>query len=142
MTTKTYTTAANAKRAALTAIKKAGLADEQFVIAVTGEDGAFRATITIPSSVEDLGADQLELLESSDNYDLVYERHDAAELPKPTGGYIAERSQVAGACAMVHAIASNMPGAARKDVISECRRHGIAYGTARTQYQKWLSKQK
>lgn len=35
-------------------------------------------------------------------------------------------------------IADSMPGAKRKDVIEECVRQGIAYGTARTQYQHWF----
>lgn len=35
-------------------------------------------------------------------------------------------------------VADKMPGAKRKDVIAECVRQGIAYGTARTQYQHWF----
>lgn len=35
-------------------------------------------------------------------------------------------------------IADSMPGAKRKEVIEECVRQGIAYGTARTQYQHWF----
>lgn len=35
-------------------------------------------------------------------------------------------------------VADSMPGAKRKDVIEECVRQGIAYGTARTQYQHWF----
>ncbi len=38
----------------------------------------------------------------------------------------------------VWAIADSMPGAKRKEVIEECVRQGIAYGTARTQYQHWF----
>lgn len=35
-------------------------------------------------------------------------------------------------------IADSMPGASRKAVMEECVRQGIAYGTARTQYQAWF----
>ncbi len=35
-------------------------------------------------------------------------------------------------------IADKMPGAKRKDVIEACVQQGIAYGTARTQYQHWF----
>lgn len=35
-------------------------------------------------------------------------------------------------------IADSMPKASRKEVIEECVRQGIAYGTARTQYQAWF----
>lgn len=35
-------------------------------------------------------------------------------------------------------IADSMPKASRKEVIEECVRQGIAYGTSRTQYQAWF----
>jgi hypothetical protein len=35
-------------------------------------------------------------------------------------------------------IADAMPKASRKEVMAECVRQGIAYGTARTQYQAWF----
>lgn len=60
-----------------------------------------------------------------------------------TDGYIKETSVVKGACALVHEIAAHMhanhPAVKKADVIEECRKVGIAFGTARTQYQKWLS---
>lgn len=62
---------------------------------------------------------------------------------KKSGGYIHEASGFKGACAMVHEIAAAMhrenPAVKKGDVIAACRRAGIAYGTARTQYQKWRS---
>lgn len=42
-------------------------------------------------------------------------------------------------CKKVWDIAENMPGAKRKDVLEACVQAGIAYYTARTQYQQWLS---
>lgn len=35
-------------------------------------------------------------------------------------------------------IADSMPKASRKDVMAQCVAQGIAYGTARTQYQAWF----
>jgi NDP-sugar pyrophosphorylase family protein len=52
-------------------------------------------------------------------------------------GYVAEKSTSVGPTKRVWAIADSMPGAKRKDVIEACRAEGIAFGTARTQYQKW-----
>ena len=51
--------------------------------------------------------------------------------------YIRETSSVGSPVALVHIIASEMPEAARKDVIAACRAQGVAFGTARTQYQRW-----
>lgn len=56
--------------------------------------------------------------------------------------YVAETSTVAGATKRVWTIAESMPGAARKEVIAACREAGIAFGTARTQYQKWYKANK
>jgi uncharacterized protein (DUF779 family) len=41
----------------------------------------------------------------------------------------------------VWAIADSMPDAKRKDVIAACVEQGIAFYTARTQYQKWKQNQ-
>jgi hypothetical protein len=38
-------------------------------------------------------------------------------------------------------IADSMPGAKRKDIIAACVEQGIAFFTARTQYQKWKQNQ-
>lgn len=54
---------------------------------------------------------------------------------------IRRRSIVAGACSKVWTIASQMPGARRKDVVAAAVAQGIAFYTARTQYQAWHSAQ-
>lgn len=41
-------------------------------------------------------------------------------------------------CKSVWAIADSMPGARRKEVLAACVEKGIAYNTARTQYQQWF----
>lgn len=59
---------------------------------------------------------------------------------KPT--YVAEVSTAEGPTKRVWAIADSMPGSTRKQVIDACREAGIAFGTARTQYQKWFTANK
>ena len=61
------------------------------------------------------------------------------DTPRRRSGYINEISNHMGVVAQVHMICDAMPNATRKEVISTCRAAGIAYGTARTQYQKWFS---
>lgn len=47
-------------------------------------------------------------------------------------------SNVKNPCLLVWETAEKMPGAKRKDVIAACVAKGVAYYTARTQYQHWL----
>jgi hypothetical protein len=51
------------------------------------------------------------------------------------------RSTVDGACAVVWQLADSMPGAKRKEVIGAAVDAGVAFYTARTQYQKWYKTQ-
>lgn len=46
-------------------------------------------------------------------------------------------SAMSGACSLVWDIAEKMEGEKRKDIIAACVEAGIAYYTARTQYQKY-----
>lgn len=66
---------------------------------------------------------------------------EAAPAPRKSS-YINEVSSIVKPTKRVHMIADAMPGASRKDVIAACREQGIAYGTARTQYQVWKQNQK
>jgi hypothetical protein len=47
------------------------------------------------------------------------------------------RSKIQGATKKVWDIADLMKGKPRREVLEECRRQGIATGTAATQYQRW-----
>lgn len=51
--------------------------------------------------------------------------------------YIRRHSEIDSPCKRVWAIADSMPGAQRKDVLAACDLEGIAFYTARTQYQSW-----
>lgn len=72
------------------------------------------------------------------------EKRAEAETAAATKGstYIHEVSSFKGATKKVWAIADAMIEATRKEVIEECRRQGVAYGTARTQYQAWFAAKK
>ena len=52
------------------------------------------------------------------------------------------KSEVENPVALVHQIATEMVGARRKDVIAACEARGVAFHTARTQYQVWFRKQR
>lgn len=51
---------------------------------------------------------------------------------------VTHESTIKRPCKQVWHIADSMPGAKRKEVIAACVAQGIAYYTARTQYQQWL----
>lgn len=57
----------------------------------------------------------------------------------PTVGEIVRESTVERPCKLVWHIADEMVGARRKDVLAVCVARGVAFYTARTQYQLWLS---
>lgn len=66
--------------------------------------------------------------------------------PAKTKVEITHESTIERPCKRVFIIADEMlethPGAKRKDVLAACVRSGIAYYTARTQYQQWLQVRK
>ena len=58
----------------------------------------------------------------------------AANKPRGPRGH----STIDGPCFTVWSVADNMTNAKRGEVIDACQALGVAYYTARTQYQKWL----
>jgi len=63
----------------------------------------------------------------------------AAVAKAVSGDELLRASVVESPCWLVWDTADNMPGARRKDVIAACVAKGVAYYTARTQYQLWLT---
>jgi hypothetical protein len=108
------------------------LAADQYTVAATlwAEAAVENGDISVPEKVAYLQLVEGQVIESA-----------AAGPAKSPSGYIREKSKGTGAVARVWAIADEMKGAARKDVIEACRQQGIAYGTARTQYQAWKKAQ-
>lgn len=66
----------------------------------------------------------------------------AEDKPAKAPRIINHESTVERPCKRVWQVADDMPGAKRKDVLDACVKQGIAYYTARTQYQQWLTVQK
>ena len=55
----------------------------------------------------------------------------------PTGVKARKFSTVVSPCKLVWDIAGTMEGSPRKDIIAACQEAGVAFYTARTQYQKY-----
>lgn len=142
MTTKFYSTKANAKRALKGALAKMDLTPEDVAFQIDGEDGQYFVHITFDATEVPDGIEALEGF----NVELVGE--DAPAAPAKKSAYIREVSDHGGVCAEVWGICDTMQADAeakgeklsRKAVIEACRANGIAFGTARTQYQKWKTK--
>lgn len=147
---KAYTTKSNARRAA----KSAGL--EQFEIIEVEGGFAFQAVAqeeTAPAIETPAEMDQTTFEEVQESGDLE-ERLDAAlavadqeEKKAPTRKIeVTNESTAERPCKLVWHIADEMkaanPEVKRKEVLAECVKRGVAFYTARTQYQQWLGVQK
>lgn len=135
-TAKTYSRA----RSAVAAVKKILEAHEAtgFEISTAEpETGRFTAAVVFEAEPDLLLLEDLTEAGFAAEYPEPEEAAPVEESAKSPSGYIREKSTATNAVATVWAIADAMPGAARKDVIEACRLRGVAYGTARTQYQAW-----
>lgn len=147
---KAYTTKSNARRAA----KSAGL--EQFAIVEVEGGFSFQAVAqeeTAPAIETPAEMDQTTFEEVQESGDLE-ERLDAAlavadqeEKKAPTRKIeVTNESTAERPCKLVWHIADEMkaanPEVKRKEVLAECVKRGVAFYTARTQYQQWLGVQK
>lgn len=131
---KTYSTKANAIRAA----KVAGLEQCEII----EQDGQFGFR---PIEAEDSSeGEALEAMEQerdeAQNPDAPADEPQPEEAPAPVVK-TRNASTVESPVKRVWAIADSMPEAKRKDVIAACVEEGIAFFTARTQYQKWKQNQ-
>lgn len=156
----TYTTKSNARRAA----KSAGL--EQFEIieveggfafqAIAQEEAIDEATFEEIQESGDL-EDRLDTaLAVADASPVVFEETPSAiqtvadaalEKKVPTRKIeVTNESTIERPCKLVWHIADDMkaanPEVKRKEVLAECVKRGVAFYTARTQYQQWLGVQK
>lgn len=157
---KAYTTKSNARRAA----KSAGL--EQFEIieveggfafqAIAQEEAIDEATFEEIQESGDL-EDRLDAaLAVADASQVVFEETPSAiqaaadaalEKKAPTRKIeVTNESTAERPCKLVWHIADDMkaanPEVKRKEVLAECVKRGVAFYTARTQYQQWLGVQK
>ena len=154
---KTYSTKANANRAA----KAAGYNKEDYTIIEMKGKFAFQLNHSI-----DQVAELFDEAEAEAEFEAMKKRQaelarEAAEaaalwldkfvpynpqllLPAPPVAVkeVLAKSVVENPVQRVWAIAEQMWGQRRKDIIAECVRQGIAYNTARTQYQEYYSLKK
>lgn len=134
-----------AKSSAIRAAKAAGL--EQYEI--VEQDGQFGFR---PIEADD--ASEGETLEAMEQERDEAQNPDAPEVPEEAPADEPQQeeapapvvkarnaSTVESPVKRVWAIADSMPEAKRKDVIAACVAEGIAFFTARTQYQKWKQNQ-
>jgi len=128
MTAKTYSTAANARRAA----RQSGLIDGTYTI--TEADGRFTFAVVeqqeepmeTPDETVEVGSEGEEVLDLTTMNTLEANRA-TSSIKKPVR-YVHDR------CAELHA---ENPSIRRKDVVATLVAEGIAYYTARTQVQVW-----
>lgn len=132
---KTYKAESSAIRAAKNILAKAGYPELLKQVSVLDTDDGFVASLVASPEV-------VEALEKVGNKAIDVQVNEMEEEPERSDGYISESSTVSGAVALVHQIADSMPKAKRSEVIEACRKAGVAYGTARTQYQRWRSNKK
>lgn len=74
-------------------------------------------------------------------YDVAKDQASRGSLPSRKSAQLeptfVPRSKIQGATKKVWDIADLMKGRPRREILEECRRQGIATGTAATQYQRW-----
>lgn len=148
---KTYSTKSNAMRAA----KQAGYTLDQVEILII--KGAYYFQV-IPAdevvdqyepTAEDLAIAYADVADPTDVAEMEVEEHfhsvTEAEHAEHRGE-VANKSTTERPCKRVWIIADDMlaanPEVKRKDVISACIAAGVAFYTARTQYQQWLGVRK
>ena len=155
-----------AKSSAHRAAKQAGLTKEQYEI--IEQDGQFAFKQIEEAATEDLAAaaqalhdkatqpaveadPEIAALEKQADKELEAQLNEEAAqaIEKPAKGPkpdVKHKSDIELPTKRVWHIADDMkktnPDVRRKDVIAECVRQGVAFYTARTQYQQWLQVQK
>ncbi len=111
-----------------------------------GEDGKWYGSIDIEmANLSDTV--QLAVLETMAGFHVSLKLSNppsAADAPSPTNKPRGPRghSTIDGPCFTVWAIADDMKDAKRGEVIAACQALGVAFYTARTQYQKWSKARK
>jgi hypothetical protein len=142
---KTYTVKSSAHRAA----KQAGFEKDQYeIVEVDGKFGFQPIEVAEEPVQEATEADIAAMEKQADEQLAAQLNEEAAQaIEAPAKGKakpeVKHKSDIERPTKAVWHIADEMsaanPQVRRKDVIAECVRRGIAFYTARTQYQQWLS---
>jgi hypothetical protein len=125
---KAYSTKANARRAARQQLGEEAVEDQDFELMEIGEQYGYRVLV-----------DGLADNTQGETDEAATGLTDAAPtaVTKPR-----TKSTVANPVQLVWALANSMPRAKRKDIIAACVEQGVAFYTARTQYQLWKREKK
>ncbi len=142
---KAYSTKSTARRAAKQQFGSDAIEGQHFELVTVGEQFAFRAlvsTVAEETPAAEAVAPEQEAAPSVDDAEAEAGQpapaSDDEAMPAPaTDSKPRNKSTVASPVRQVWAIADSMPGAKRKDIVAACVEQGIAFFTARTQYQKW-----
>lgn len=120
---KAYSTKANARRAARQELGEDAVEDQDFELIEVDRQHGYRVMLgnTVTEEQKELTAPIAGTVEDATP---------AESMPR-------NKSSVANPVQQVWAVADAMPEAKRKDIIAACVEQGIAFFTARTQYQKW-----
>lgn len=142
---KLYSVKSSAHRAA----KQAGFEKDQYVIVEVDGKFGFQPIEVVEEPVREAPA-EVEATEADEQLAAQLNEEAAQAVEAPAKGKampeIKRKSDIARPTKAVWHIADEMfaanPQVRRKDVIAECVRRGIAFYTARTQYQLWLAAKK
>lgn len=154
---KTYKTKASAKRAMVTELVKKNGVEKEAAVSIFNEcfemieeaDGFWARRIQVETKMEATGDEDFELGNSRQEMAFT-EAGDAVpadQIEKNMVQIEINQSTIVKPCNQVWEIAIQMHEAsdvkpARKDIIAECVRQGVAFNTARTQYQAWFKANK
>ena len=140
---KTYTNKSNAKRAIKAAGEYAAAVANQFITTV---QGGFIVDLNEVSEYEKTARANYAAQEAQRALKLTAEMDDFIKTPdkkiKVAQIERTHESSIVRPCKQVWHIADSMKGSSRKEVIAACEAAGIAFYTARTQYQNWLTCEK
>ncbi len=144
---KAYSTKSTARRAAKQQFGSDAIEGQHYELVTVGEQFAFRSlvsTVAEETPAAEVATAEPEAPESA--IDPVGQAEagqpapasdDEATATPATDSKPRNKSTVASPVRQVWAIADSLPGAKRKDIVAACVEQGIAFFTARTQYQKW-----
>ena len=144
---KAYSTKSTARRAAKQQFGSDAIEGQHYELVAVGEQFAFRSLVStvaeeVPAAEAvapepEAPASAIDPVEQAEAGEPAPASDDEAMPAPATDSKPRNKSTVASPVRQVWAIADSMPGAKRKDIVAACVEQGIAFFTARTQYQKW-----
>lgn len=141
---KAYSTKSTARRAAKQQFGSDASEGQHYELVNVGEQFAFRSLVATVAketpAVEAAAPEQVapaSVIDPAEQTEAGQPAPASDDEATPKESKPRNKSTVASPVGRVWAIADSMPGAKRKDIVAACVEQGIAFFTARTQYQKW-----